>query len=126
MENGITHAGTFFELGNLLTYQNMLVIIGAWFIIETTKKMGGGFHKTTWGKRLLPLLPVIICEIMVWATVKWQPESTPGEKILLGLVLGACTANAHTIFKRFGLTDYIPVLGEKGGDDGGSEEKEDA
>ena len=106
----------FFDLKNLLTYQNVLVIIGAWFVITTLRKMFDKFFTANPGKRLLPIMPILVCQAFVWLTVKWQPTSTWQEKILLGVVLGACTANAHTILRKFGLHDYIPGLrpGDKG------------
>jgi hypothetical protein len=109
-------AGAFFDLKNLLVYQNVLVIISSWFIITTLRKTFHGFFTDGLGRKLLPLMPIVTCEAMVWATIKWQPDSSTGEKILLGLVLGAMTANAHTVLRKFGLHDYIPGLkpGDKG------------
>lgn len=112
----MSQAAAFFALENLLTYQNVLVIIAAWFAVTTLRKMFPRFFVERWGSRILPVLPAIVCQILVWATVQWQPEASAGERVLLGLVLGAFTANAHSILRRFGLQELIPGLreGEKG------------
>lgn len=106
-------AGAFFDLKHLLTYQNVLVCIAAWNLIELSKRLAPSFFRGPVGSRVLILMPMVFCQILVWATVPWQPESSAGEKIVLGLVLAFLTAHLHDILKRFGLQDYIPVFGKK-------------
>jgi hypothetical protein len=108
--------GAFFDLQNLLSYQNVLVIVAAWTIITTLRKMAPSFFTAGIGQRLLPLLPLVVCQALVWATMVWQPTSTVGEKILLGFVLGALTSNAHSVLRRFGLHEVVPGLrrGDRG------------
>lgn len=108
----MNQANAFFELSNLLTYQNVLVIVAAWFVVTTLRKMAPAFFVEGVGEKLLPLMPILVCQILVWATVRWQPDASWGERVLLGLVLGALTANAHTILRRFGLQELIPGLRE--------------
>jgi len=108
-----TAPGAFFDLQNLLTYQNVLVVIAAWFVIETAKKIGPDFWRSKPGSRLLSLMPMTVCQALVWVTMPWQPDSTTGEKVVLGFVLGFLTAHAHDVLKRFGLHEYVPVLGRK-------------
>jgi hypothetical protein len=109
----IAQAGAFFDLKNLLTYQNVLVVIAAWFILETLKKLAPDFWRGKVGQKLIVLMPMVICQALVWVTVTWQPETSPGERIVLGLVLAFLTAHAHDVLKRFGLHKYVPVLGQK-------------
>lgn len=109
----VASMGGFFDLEHLLSYQNVLVIIAAWFAVITLRKMFPTFFKeTVAGQRLLPVLPIVFCQAAVWITLSWQPTASWGERVLLGFVLGALTANAHTIFKRFGLHDYVPGIRE--------------
>lgn len=109
----VTHAGTFFDLQHLLTYQNVLVVMAAWFIIETLKKLVPEFWRSKIGSRVLVLMPMAVCQLLVWCTIAWQPEASWGERLMLGFVLGFLTAHAHDVLKRFGLHDYLPVLGTK-------------
>lgn len=102
----------FFKLENLLSYQNVLVIIAAWFIVTTLRKMFPAFFVVGWGERLLPLLPAAVCQVLVWVTVRWQPDAEWGERVLLGLVLGALTSHAHSVLRRLGLQQFIPGLEE--------------
>ena len=108
-----THAaGAFFDLKNLLTYQNVLIVIAVWFVIQTLKRMFKSFWAGAVGQKLIVFLPMVLCQIAVWTTVSWQPDSTAGEKVVLGFVLAFLTAHAHDVLKRFGLHKYVPVLGE--------------
>jgi len=101
----------FFDLQHLLSYQNVLIVIAVWFVIQSLKRMFKDFFTTRLGQRLIVLLPMVLCQAAVWATVPWQPQSTLGEKVVLGLVLAFLTAHAHDVLKRFGLHAYVPVLG---------------
>jgi len=118
----MTEAGAFFELENLLTYQNVLVMIGTWVLVVTARKTAPKFFTDGFGKRLLPLMPLVFAQALVWATIRFQPDATVGERIILGIILGAIAANGHSVLKRFGLTGLIPGL--KDGDRGMGE-KED-
>ncbi len=104
MQNGL------FNLDVLLSYQNVLVIVAAWTLITTSKRMVPEFFESKAGKRFLPILPVLVCEALVFATMAFQPHMFTGERALLGVVLGTLTANVHTLAKRFGLHDLVPAL----------------
>lgn len=108
---------TFFRLENLLTYQNVLLVVAVWFVIETAKKLFRSFFQTTLGSRLLVLMPMALAQIGVWTTVPWQPASTTGEKVVLGLVLAFLTAHVHDIARRFGFQDLLPVIGQRLGNE---------
>lgn len=101
-----------FNLDILLSYQNILVVIAAWTLISILKKVVPEITKNKWGKRILPVLPVLVCEALVFATMAMQPDMHLAERALLGVVLGTLTANVHTIAKRFGLQDLVPALRE--------------
>ncbi len=104
MDNGL------FNLDVLLSYQNVLVVIAAWTLITISKKVVPEFFSSQAGGRILPVLPVLVCEALVFATMSLQPEMFMGERALLGVVLGTLTANVHTLAKRFGLHDLVPAL----------------
>jgi hypothetical protein len=109
----VAAVGAFFDLKHLLTYQNVLVVIAAWNIIEMFKRMAPDFWRSKFGARVLVLMPMLVCQALVWGTVKWQPAASWGERVLLGLVLAFLTAHAHDVLKRFGLHEYVPVFGRK-------------
>jgi hypothetical protein len=102
-----------FALSNLLSQQNVLIVVAAWFTLEILKTLFKSFWAGPIGQKLIVVMSVPICQIAVWTTVAWQPTATYGERVVLGLVLAAVTAKGHTIFKRFGLLKYLPVLGVK-------------
>ena len=93
----------FFDLKTLLTYQNVMVMLSSWAVIETAKKMFPPFFRSPVGLRILPALPMLVCLAGVWLTSSWQPDATVGERVTLGIVLGAGTANLHAILKRLGV-----------------------
>ena len=105
--------GTFFDLKKLFAYQNLMVVVGAWFVIETLKKAFTKFWRGAVGQKLIVFMPILVCEALIFATMKWQPDTTVGERVVLGLVLGMATAHPHDILKRMGLLKYVPVLGVK-------------
>jgi len=106
------HAG-FFELDHLLSYQNVLVILAAWSMIQTGKLLFPTFFASERGKKWLVLLPGILCQIAVWGTMRWQPDASVGERVVLGIVLATFTAHAHDVLRRFGISAYVPVLGQE-------------
>lgn len=104
---------TFFQLDHLLSYQNVLIVIAVWFVIQTLKRMFKSFWAGAVGQKLIVLLPMVLCQAAVWITLPWQPDTTIGERVVLGLVLAFLTAHAHDILKRFGLHEYVPIFGDK-------------
>lgn len=108
----MTEANALFDLTNLLSYQNVMVIIACWSLVVVARKAAPKFFDGTIGKGLLPIMPVMFGEGLVWATMSYQPDASVGERILLGIVLGTIAANGHTVLKRFGLHGLIPGLRE--------------
>lgn len=106
----MTEAHTFFDLKNLLTYQNVLVIVATYSLVVMSRKVAPRFFVEGLGNRLLPVMPVIYSQGLVWATMSFQPTATIGERILLGIVLGAIASNGHSVLKRFGFNDIVPGL----------------
>ena len=108
-----TQAHAFFDIKTLLSYQNVLVMLACWFVIQTLKRLGKDFWAGSVGQKLIVLMPHAVCQVAVWTTVKWQPDATVGERVVLGIVLAMGTANLHDIAKRLGLQGFLSVIGEK-------------
>jgi len=116
------NAGVLFELQNLLTYWNVLLIVAVWSLVQTVR----GISPQLFGKegklhRVVPAMPMVACSAAVWIPGPWLEASASwGEKVVLGVVLGAITANGHSIVKRTGLQNLLPgfMKIEKGNDDG--------
>lgn len=103
----------FFDLKSFLSYQNVMLMIACWGLITTAKKMAPAFFDGPIGSRLLPVLPMVLCQAGVWLTVTWQPDASVGERITLGIVLGMGTANIHSILKRLGVPVNLLQKGEQ-------------
>ncbi len=100
----------FFQIDNLLAYENGLLIVAAWFLTELLSRVTKG---VTFVARLLPLVPTVICVALVFLTTEWQPEATDGERVILGVLLGMMTVNGHVLAKRWGLHDFLPFMRAK-------------
>lgn len=105
----------FFNLDNMLRAQNVVVVVASWSVTELISRAGRGL--TFVRERLLPVLPLIFCELLVFATASWQPEATHGERALLGALLGTVTVWGHQAAKRAGLHDLLPFMRDKATDD---------
>lgn len=109
----------FLQLDNLLAYQNGLLVMAAWFITEIISRSTRGVIVM---QRVLPALPILVCEVLVFATTSWQPTATNGERMLLGVLLGALTVNGHMLAKKWGLQDLLPFMKERAQDGDGEAE----
>jgi hypothetical protein len=100
----------FFNLENMLSYQNGILIMAAWAITEmvsrATRKMSNADLRTS----VLMIMPLLLCIAFVLGTSNWQPEATVGERLLLGSLLGSVTVWGHKIAKATGMHDKIPLL----------------
>lgn len=100
----------FFNIDNVLAFQNALLIVLAWSITElfsrATRKMGNADVRAC----ILTLLPLVLCVAFVLGTAHWQPTATTGERVLLGCLLGTFTVWGHMVAKSTGLHDKLPIL----------------
>ena len=98
-------AASIFDLGKLLTHWNALLMVAVWSGIQTARRM---LPKLLTGTaplaRLMPVAPMVLCCLAVWIPGPWlNPEETWGQRLILGVVLGALTSNLHNIASRLGL-----------------------
>lgn len=106
-----------FDLVKLLTYWNVMLIVAVWIGIQTTRRVVPEWFE---GKkllaRLLPMAPIVCCQVVVWIPGPWLDASeTAAQRVVLGTVLGAICANIHSIASRLGLHDLFRVEPVKGG-----------
>jgi hypothetical protein len=91
----------------LLTWQNLVIMVGAWFTVHLIRKFFFKSFKKPALARLLPILPVVFCEIYVWlpglhpvttSMVDGKAVETPmawGATLVMGLVLGWGVGHLH-------------------------------
>lgn len=106
-----------FDLGQLLSFQNVLIVFVTWFLITTLRKAFPSFFVDGLGKRLLPVLPIPLAVVLVLLTAQWLP-SVPyyTHRVVLGIALGALASNAQAVLKGTGLANVVPGLrpGDRG------------
>lgn len=94
-----------FNLDKLLTEWNAVLIVAVWVIIQSLRRalpaqLG---PKGRWA-RLLPLMPIGMCVGACFVPGPWlAPDELIGQRIALGVVLGAIAANGHAIASKLGL-----------------------
>ncbi len=98
-----------FNLDKLLTEWNAVLIVAVWVLIQSLRKalpaqLGPkGAHA-----RLLPLMPIAMCVAATFIPGPWlAPDELLGQRIALGVVLGAIAANGHTIASKLGLQAFL-------------------
>lgn len=125
-EQAAAHA-EIFELHRLLTHWNVLLIFAVWAAIQTLRRVTPDpwFEKRAPLGRLLPVLPLLICGVAVWIPGPWlSGDESVGQKIVLGVVLGALAANFHSIAMRFGLAKLLRLEDTSSSEPEGSSEDE--
>lgn len=108
----VSHA--VFELDRLLTHWNVLLVVAVWALIQSVRRTAPAhwFAKRAPLGRLLPLLPLLLCGAAVWIPGPWfKGDESVGEKVVLGIVLGALTANFAGIASRFGIAKVLRLDG---------------
>ena len=98
----------------VMTVENLAVMIAAAVLVGIAKRNlwrreGDAFD------RLLPLLPVVLCCLFLWIPGLephfGETDAPIGTRLVLGIVLGALTLNAHSLLKRIGLGFVVELLG---------------
>lgn len=98
----------FFNLDNMLAPQNIALIVVSWALTELISRSSKGLVFVR--ERLLPILPVVFCELFVFLTANWQPHATVGERALLGALLGTVTVWGHMVAQKAGLHAFMPFM----------------
>lgn len=99
-----------FDVSALLTHWNALLIAAVWIGIQSLKRAmpDEWFDPGKIAARLLPLAPMVACNIAVWVPGPWlDPAESAGQRVILGTILGAMTANFHTIASKLGLHSLL-------------------
>lgn len=104
-------AASIFDLGKLLTYWNALLIVAVWTVIQSVRAaLPDLFAKGKPLARLLPLAAIVGCNIAVWIPGPWlAADETWGQRVVLGTVLGALTANFHAVASKLGIHDLLKL-----------------
>lgn len=87
----------------LLNPTNLLIICFVWVLLSMLQNYLPVLERNKTFVRLLPLLPIVICSIIVWIPGAAPHAPTAMYKVMLGVVLGAMAANGHKIFRQTAL-----------------------
>lgn len=82
----------------LLRTEHMLIMCAVWVIISLVRSLWPALENNRAWVRALPALPVVACSVAVW--IPGLVEGATGERILLGIVLGAMCGHAHKVTKQ--------------------------
>lgn len=85
----------------LMRVENLLIVAAVWVVMSTLRRVWPELGEHHLWARFSPVMPLVLCSAAVW--IPGVVDGTPGMKVLLGIVLGAMSANAHKIFKQTAL-----------------------
>lgn len=83
----------------LLSTENLIIMVAAWVIISSARKIVPKFFEKSLVARLLPILPMAITCSVVWLP-GLRPEMGWGATLLLGVVLGWGAGQVHKVVKQ--------------------------
>lgn len=86
----------------VLAPTNLAIIVGVWVLLTTAQRVGPEVFARPLMVRLLPVLPLVLCIAALWLPGITAP-ATIGERVLLGLLLGAAVGHAHKLLVQTGL-----------------------
>ena len=100
----------------LLSEWNVLLMAAVWICMSIAEHaFPMHFEKGRLVNRMEPMFPVMVC--VAFSTLipgPWiPPETTLGQKLILGVILGAGSYNFTAMAKRFNLTPFVAKLGTK-------------
>lgn len=87
----------------LFQIENLLIVAAVWTLLTTTHRMFPKIKAHSVWARLAPAAPILLCSAAVWIPGAADSAMSVGSRIMLGITLGAMTANAHKILKQTAL-----------------------
>lgn len=97
----------------LLQISNLLIVAAVSTLLETVHRIFPKVKTHSIWARIAPAAPILLCSAAVWIPGAADPGLTSGARIMLGIVLGAMTANAHKILKQTALGQDRRINGKK-------------
>lgn len=98
----------------LMTVENLSIAVAVWFLISIVCRVFPKIKAHRLWARIAPALPMLLCSAAVWIPGLADPELGGGSRIVLGILLGAISANAHKIFGQTVLGKDARINGKKG------------
>jgi hypothetical protein len=83
----------------LLTKENLIIMIASWFLVYIWARVWPELFRKALMVRLQPLLPILLCEALVWLP-GLRPAMQWGSTAVLGIVLGWGIGHMHKIGKQ--------------------------
>lgn len=87
----------------LMQVENLLIVAAVWTVIKLAQRFLPDVFKQRLVVRFLPLLPIGLTSLAVWLPGVGPVDLTAGNRVLLGIVLGAMVAHAHKVFAQTAL-----------------------
>ena len=102
-------AASLFDLGKLVSHWNALLMVAVWTLIQLVRRLFPGALTGSGAlARFMPLAPILLCCAAVWIPGPWlSPDETWGQRLVLGVVLGALTSNIHNLLSKLGLESLL-------------------
>lgn len=83
----------------LLKADHLLIMVAVWVGIATVQRLCPSLADNPNWVRALPAIPILACSVLVWVP-GLGVVGTVSERVLLGLVLGAFSGQAHKLLKQ--------------------------
>lgn len=102
-------AASLFDLGKLVSHWNALLMVAVWTLIQLVRRLfPGALTGSSTLTRFMPLAPILLCCAAVWIPGPWlSSDETWGQRLVLGVVLGALTSNIHNLLSKLGLESLL-------------------
>lgn len=82
----------------ILQTEHILLMVAVSAVIALLQRVLPGLADNPYWARLLPALPVLACSVAVW--VPGLLVASPGERLMLGVVLGSLCGHVHKTIKQ--------------------------
>jgi len=87
-------------LDYFLQTPNLLIAMGSSVLLGAMHRVFPEVRRHHFWARVAPLAPILLCSALVWIPGAGIQGISVADRIMLGIVLGALSANAHKIFKQ--------------------------
>ncbi len=84
----------------LFRLESIYVMVGVWAIMGMVGKVFPNLYQHSTYARFLPVLPILLAEGCVWLPGIAPEGSAFGPRMLLGIVLGVASGQAHKMLKQ--------------------------
>jgi hypothetical protein len=84
-------------IDHLMRVENLSIAVAVWVLLSVTLRVFPKIKRHRLWARLAPAAPILLCSAAVWVPGVVDDSLSIGSRIVLGVLLGAISANAHKI-----------------------------